>query len=96
MRSVAVSLDPAIERRLRERANQVGQSLESYLGWLAEKDVYNAATFTEATEEERRYISDPMPSEDEIAQLLDNLASGPSLPILPPDFSRANIYDDHD
>jgi len=28
--------------------------------------------------------------------LLDNLASGPPGKILPPDFSRADIYDDHD
>ena len=42
------------------------------------------------------FISRPRPSAEEIERLLDELASGPPGKVLPPDFSRADIYDDHD
>jgi predicted DNA-binding antitoxin AbrB/MazE fold protein len=35
-------------------------------------------------------------SDDEFERLLDELASGPTLPHLPADFSRADVYADHD
>jgi hypothetical protein len=43
-----------------------------------------------------RFIHDPQPSYDEFVRLLEELAAGPRLPHLPPDFSREDIYDDHD
>jgi len=42
------------------------------------------------------FISRPRPSAEEIERLLDELAFGPPGKVLPPDFSRADIYDDHD
>jgi hypothetical protein len=42
------------------------------------------------------FISRPRPTAEEIERLLDELASGPPGKVLPPDFSRADIYDDHD
>jgi predicted DNA-binding antitoxin AbrB/MazE fold protein len=35
-------------------------------------------------------------SDDEFERLLDELASGPTLPHLSADFSRADVYADHD
>jgi len=40
--------------------------------------------------------SDLVVTNGEFEQLLDELASGPALPPLPADFSRADIYSDHD
>ena len=41
-------------------------------------------------------ISRPTPSPDEVERLLDELAAGSPGKALPPDFSRADLYDDHD
>lgn len=35
-------------------------------------------------------------SEEEFERLLEELASGPAIPPIPPDFSRKDIYTDHD
>jgi hypothetical protein len=42
------------------------------------------------------FLTNPRPSAEEFRRLLDELASRPSETVLPPDFSRADIYDDHD
>ena len=42
------------------------------------------------------FLSRPRPSPEEAERLLDELSSGPPGKVLPPDFSRADIYDDHD
>jgi hypothetical protein len=42
------------------------------------------------------YIRGSKPSHEEFRRLLRELATGPRLPHLPPDFSREDIYDDHD
>jgi hypothetical protein len=47
-------------------------------------------------EQQPRYVSDPRPTLAEFERLLNELAAGPPLPVLPADFSRADIYDDHD
>ena len=36
------------------------------------------------------------PSDDEFDRALRELASGPVVPTLPADWSRADLYDDHD
>src|SRR5437868_1903689 len=41
-------------------------------------------------------ISRPKPTPEELDRLLDELSSGPPGKVLPADFSRADIYDDHD
>jgi predicted DNA-binding antitoxin AbrB/MazE fold protein len=42
------------------------------------------------------FISDPNPSPEEFRRILDAMAGRPGGKPLPPDFSRADIYDDHD
>ena len=42
------------------------------------------------------FISDPNPSPEEFRRILDAMAAGPPVKTLPPDFSRDDIYDDHD
>ena len=42
------------------------------------------------------FISRPKLTADEIEQMLDELSAGPPGKVLPPEFSRADIYDDHD
>lgn len=43
-----------------------------------------------------RFVSDPRPTDEEFDRLLKALASGPPVPTLPADWSRADLYDDHD
>jgi predicted DNA-binding antitoxin AbrB/MazE fold protein len=46
---------------------------------------------------EAPFLPDTAPlSDDDFERLLDELASGPALPHLPADFSRADVYSDHD
>jgi predicted DNA-binding antitoxin AbrB/MazE fold protein len=45
---------------------------------------------------EPKFLSDPNPSPEAFARLLDEMAARPPGKTLPPDFSRADIYDDHD
>lgn len=41
-------------------------------------------------------VSRPNPSSEELERLLDELSFASTGKVLPPDFSRADIYDDHD
>ena len=92
MNAVTVQLAPDTERKLRHQANQVGLTLEAYLQWLAERAVAGGTSSAPGGEavEQPRYISDPRPTPAEFERLLGNLAAGPSLPVLPADFSRAD------
>jgi predicted DNA-binding antitoxin AbrB/MazE fold protein len=45
---------------------------------------------------ELTFISDPNLSIEEFEKLLDEIAALPPTKVLPPDFSREDIYDDHD
>src|SRR3954451_5339717 len=98
MSTVTVQLTPDTEYRLRQQAAQAGQTLEVYLARLAERAAANgtAAAQTGASEDRRRYSPTPRPTRAEFDRLLGDLAAGPPLPVLPPDFSRADVYDDHD
>jgi hypothetical protein len=98
MSTVTVQLAPDTERKLRHQANLAGQSLEAYLERLAEQAVANGTTAADPGEsvKQPRYISDPRPTGAEFERLLSDLAGGPTLPLLPADFSRADICDDHD
>jgi hypothetical protein len=87
MTSVTLHLDCETERRLREQANLAGQTLEVYLAQLAE----HAARQTNGTTASTGSLGD-----EEFDRLLDELATGPTLPHLPGDFSRAEVYADHD
>jgi hypothetical protein len=81
----------ATERKLRARAGQLGQTLEVYFQQLAEKAVENRES-----EDRPNLISRPRPTVEEVERLLDHFSSGLVSKVLPPDFSRTDIYDDHD
>lgn len=42
------------------------------------------------------FISDPNPTPEEFRRILDAIAALPPTKVLPPDFSRDDIYNDHD
>jgi hypothetical protein len=78
-------------------------------GYLAEKAVESgtipgaahrganeSAPVANESKEFPNFISRPKLSVDELENLLDQFSDGPSGKVLPPDFSRADIYDDHD
>jgi hypothetical protein len=87
MTSVTLHFRAETEQKLREKANRRGQSLETYLEQLAEREVGADAVATDSGGE----LTD-----SEFDRLLDELSDGPQLPHLPMDFSRADIYSDHD
>jgi hypothetical protein len=72
---------------LREKATRHGQTLEAYLEQLAKREAEVGAPATDQGQ--------PL-SNSEFDRLLDELSDGPRLPHLPVDFSRADIYSDHD
>jgi hypothetical protein len=90
MTTVVLRLSSDTERRLRARAVLSGTTLEGYLEQLAQRDV------------ERDDVAGPgvVPAasipEQEFEHLLDQLAGADTLPQLPADFSRSDIYADHD
>jgi hypothetical protein len=87
MTRVTLEIRSGIEERLREKARRRGQTLEAYLEQLAERE----ADMDVSAEDEGRSLSDA-----EFDRLLDELSTGPRLAHLPDDFSRADIYADHD
>jgi hypothetical protein len=105
--SITLQLHPDTEQKLRQQASRAGLTLEGYLQRLAERAVADGtapaptSTGKEGTalggesDQQPRYISDPRPTRAEFERLLGDLAAGPPLPVLPADFSRADIYDDH-
>jgi hypothetical protein len=109
MSTVTLLLSPDTERKLRDFAGQRGQTFEAYLQLLIEKAAENGtpsvatpgegAHTTPASDELEDfpgYVSQPTLTLDELDNLLDELSAGPPGKVLPPDFSRADIYDDHD
>ncbi len=66
------------------------------------KEEYTGMKSVPATSEPERepitplFVSRPKPSAEDLERLLDELSSVPTGKVLPPDFSRADIYDDHD
>jgi hypothetical protein len=90
MSNVTIHLPADTERRLREKATVCGKSLEAYLQELAESDARAANGTT-------LFTADKELSLDEVDRLLDELSEGlPPLPALPIDFSRDDLYADHD
>jgi hypothetical protein len=90
MSNLTIHLPAEIERRLREKATAFGKSLESYVQELAQIDA-------QGTNGSPLLSGDKELSLDEFDRLLDELAVGlPPLPPLPVDFSRADLYADHD
>ena len=50
----------------------------------------------DALQRRPRFISEPKLTDEEFQKVLDGIASGPRGVPLPPDFSRQDIYNDHD
>ncbi len=94
--TITVHLPDDLERRLKERASHDGRAVEEYVLGLIERDA--AGPGDERGPDASRPLPGQAPalSDDEFEGLLDELASGPRLPHLPADFSRADIYADHD
>jgi hypothetical protein len=91
MTSITMQLSDDTERKLRDRAWQLGQTLEVYLQQLAEQAAENRES-----EDLANFISRPRPTVKEVEHLLDQFSSGLTGKVLPPDFSRTDIYDEHD
>jgi hypothetical protein len=98
---VTVHLPDDVGLRLKARASRGGQGLEDYVLHLLERD---AATAEPALPGDESILeASPLQpgggaalSDVEFEALLDELAAGAELPHLPADFSRADIYSDHD
>jgi hypothetical protein len=88
--TVILNLTPDVERTLAEKAARAGQTLEVYLERLAEREARGNNGV------EQPVSPQPSLSLEEFDRLLDELAEGPALPHLPADFSRADVYADHD
>ncbi len=88
---VSLNLAPPIERQLREKAAQQGKSLEAYLEELAGRD---------AESPHPAYYPPKAPPPLTDAEFDGLLAELDELPVppgqLPANFSRADIYCDHD
>jgi hypothetical protein len=84
MSTITLHLPPGTEDSLRAKAARAGLTIETYLGQLAERDAASAPD----TAGELSAV--------EFERLLDDLSAEPSMPPLPADFSRADIYQSHD
>jgi hypothetical protein len=88
--TLTLNLAPETERRLRERAAESGQPLEGYIQRLIEREAGDSGALTPPGEQVPLSLA-------EFDRLLDEVSEGlPPLPQLPADFSRADIYADHD
>ena len=96
MSTITLHLPPETERKLRDRAAKAGQTLESLLQQLAVKSANHEIEQDYFPTGEPKFITRPQLTHEEFMQNLKELASGPAGKSLPPDFSREDIYDDHD
>jgi hypothetical protein len=85
--TVTLTLLPEVAQVLQAKAIRNGKTLESYLTELAEQDAQRTSPLMVGATEI---------SLEEFDRLVDELSDGPTLPRLPDDFSRADIYVDHD
>jgi plasmid stability protein len=94
--TITVQLPDHLERQLRARASRDGRPVEQYVLELIERDAAGPGN-GQGVEASGLYTGQaPALSDAELEHLLDELESGPGLPHLPADFSRADIYADHD
>ena len=85
--TVTLNLAPDLAQQLQRRAAENGQTLESYLEQLATLAVADAT---------RTAAPDTEISGEEFSELLDRLDATPTVPPLPADFCRADLYLEHD
>ena len=84
--TVSFSLSLEAFAKLSEQAARQGQTLEEYLQHDAER---------KASEDAAKVLAQPV-NDQEFDLLLKELGNGLALQPLPADFSRADIYPDHD
>ena len=109
MNTVTLQLSADMEQKLRNKARELGQTLEIYLQQVINTAVTNAtipgpaardanerAPVANEPENFPKFISRSKLSANELEHLLDEFSAGPTGKVLPPDFSRADIYDDQD
>jgi hypothetical protein len=90
MAAVTIHLPTATEQMLRKRAARDGTTLESYLLVLIECAALTANGALPTSESANPAVAD-------MDHWLNELADGlPPLPTLPTDFSRADLYAEHD
>ena len=94
--TLTVHLPNDLERRLRDRASRDGRSVEDYVLALIERDAAALGTGPVVDASSVQPSRAETLSDEAFDVLLDDLAAGPELPRLPADFSRADIYADHD
>jgi hypothetical protein len=94
--TLTVQLPDHLERRLRERASRDGRPVEQYVLQLIERDADGPGGGQRVDVPSLYTGRAPARSDGEFEHLLDELESGPGLRHLPADFSRADIYTDHD
>jgi len=84
--TVHLNFSSDAERLLKEKAGQLGLTVEAYLEAIIERLVRAEEGSTDLAPS----------SQEDFEQILDQLCEGlPSLPTLPADFSRADIYGEH-
>lgn len=96
MSAITIHLSPDTERKLRDRAARAGTTVEGYVQHLAERAAGGGSGQEYLPSGEPKYITRPRLPVEQVMANLDELASGPVGKSLPPDFSRDDIYDDHD
>jgi plasmid stability protein len=94
--TLTVDLPDDLVRRLQERASRQGRAIEEYVVGLIERDAAGPENGRDAVEFGAEPGQAPALSDSAFDRLLDELASGSALPPLPADFSRADIYAEHD
>ena len=96
--TLTVQLTDELRRQLRDRAASRGEELEEYVLHLIERDTSGSLAGEGRTTLDAPgvYPGQAALSNSEFEQLLGDLSSGPELPHLPANFSRADIYSDHD
>lgn len=91
-----IHLPDDLERRLRERASHEGRAVEDHVLALIERDAAGPGGGLGIEAPSLQPGQNPALTDDDFERLLDELSSGPEVPLLPADFARADIDADHD
>jgi hypothetical protein len=94
--TLTLHLPEDLERRLRERASRDRRAVKKHVLGLIERDAAGPGSGRGIEDSGPSPGQAPALSDGEFERLFDALASGPGLPHLSPDFSRADIDADHD
>lgn len=89
MSTITLELPPETERRLRDRADASGQSVESLV-----RDLVVAAA--EPEPRKPRYMTEPQLTREQFQKLVKKIADSVPGTALPRDFTREELYPDED